>query len=163
MVAGSTTHIHPVSDTNHFLTRTAVRRWLDERKDMPVRRVLLPLDDWCLCQPAFASALDLALQTKAELVLLRVRGRDDALSGPDEDQEQVFVALKGLHAQMQQHTVSYSIDTLAGQTADSLVDYSAAHNIDLIVMADDMVIDPVDNPELSCGRATCPTLMIRGN
>ena len=112
----------------------------------------------------FATGLEKARQSMAELVLLQLN-RDDPADDDCFGQENIFSTLRGLQSQLQQLPVKVSIDTAVGVRAESIADYAKSHGIDLIVISDDQVQSADDKNVIDTLKAinACPTHVVRKN
>jgi nucleotide-binding universal stress UspA family protein len=106
----------------------SARQLLNSPEHHHFQRLLLPFDSHFLAEPGLDTLLDVTCQEQSDLILLHV-GREAELN-----EEGLFTVLRGLQAQTQQRLPSVTIDSMATNTAVSLLDYAHEHAIDLIVL-----------------------------
>jgi hypothetical protein len=106
----------------------SARQLLNSPEHHHFQRLLLPFDSHFWAESGLDSLLDVTQQEQSELILLHV-GQEAELG-----EEGLFTALRGLQAQTQQRLPSVIIDSMAENTAVSLLDYAHEHAIDLIVL-----------------------------
>ena len=102
---------------------------LKEETAVPHKRLLLPFSDVDTLAQAMDSALQMASDSSAELILLRVCHHK-----PLAEREDIFSELKGIQARSQLHAVPITIDTTVDVSAKSIARYARAHDIDLVVV-----------------------------
>ncbi len=110
------------------------------------QRILVPLDGSQLAESALEPALVLAQALPAELVLLRVvnpahltletttmRQQSDYLENHDREETEAY--MQQIQASLTGQPVVIHTDIVKGSTAETIIDYAAAHRFDLIVMS----------------------------
>lgn len=143
------------------------------------RRILVPLDGSQLAEKALEPALTLALKLPAELVLLRVvnpahlafetatmKQQSDYLESHDLAETEAY--MQEIRASLVGHPVTVQTAVVKGPIAETIIDYAAAHRLDLIVMSSHgrsglgrWVYGSVAEKVLR--GATCATMVIRGS
>jgi nucleotide-binding universal stress UspA family protein len=109
-----------------------------KEKEEQHRMVVVPFETLNLSPRTFEWALNTAQATLAELVFLCVRPPEQSMRYADEG-EHLFSDLKGLQAQIQNCTVPVSIETVAGSTAQLVLDYVEETRAEIIVIPGDPV------------------------
>lgn len=117
---------HDVAPSPHIFASIDVLR---QKTAVPHKRLLLPFSDASKLAQTMDSALQMASDTSAELILLRVCHQK-----PLADREDIYSELKGIQARSQLHSVPITIDTTVDASAKSIARYARAHNIDLVVV-----------------------------
>ena len=102
---------------------------LKQETAVPHKRLLLPFSDINKLAQAMDSALQMASDSAAELILLRVCHQK-----PLAEREDIFSELRGIQARSQLHTVPVTIDTTVDVSAKSIARYARTHDIDLVVL-----------------------------
>lgn len=110
-----------------FVSLDAVRR----ETAVSHKRLLLPYADIGKLAETIDPAMQMASDTAAELILLRVCHRQ-----PLAEREDIFSELKGIQARSQLHNVALKIDTTVGESAESIAQYASAHAVDLVLVAE---------------------------
>jgi nucleotide-binding universal stress UspA family protein len=103
---------------------------LREETAVSHKRLLLPFSDVAQLAQAMDSALQMASDASAELILLRVCHQQKPLA----EREDIFSELKGIQARSQLHNVPITIDTTMDASAKSIARYARAHDVDLVVV-----------------------------
>jgi hypothetical protein len=102
---------------------------LKQEAAVPHKRLLLPFSDIDKLAQAMDSALQMASDSSAELILLRVCHQK-----PLAEREDIFSELKGIQARSQLHDVAITIDTTVDASAKSIARYARAHDVDLVLV-----------------------------
>ena len=110
-----------------FASLEALRR----ESAVPHKRLLLPYADIGRLAQTIDPALQMASDTAAELILLRVCHHQ-----PLSEREDIFSELKGIQARSQLHDVSVKIDTTVGSSAQSIAQYAHSHAVDLVMVSE---------------------------
>jgi K+-sensing histidine kinase KdpD len=97
------------------------------------RMLLVPFEPPNLSSQLFESALSVAQQKSAELVLLCVRPPGGAMWYSQED-EHLFSDLKGLQARLGGRSVPVKIETVAGAIAQLVLEYTIENDTDMIMI-----------------------------
>lgn len=95
------------------------------------KRLLLPYADIGKLIEMIDPALQMASDTEAELILLRV-----CHHLPLADREDIFSELKGIQARSQLHNIPVKIDTTVGSSASSIAQYASSHAVDLVMVTE---------------------------
>jgi hypothetical protein len=96
-------------------------------------KVLLPFENRSRLDQALDSALSLAGQMSAEIVLLRVNPKTGPLT-PDTPSGCLFSELKALQMQLADCGLPVTIETMPGSLADAIADYSELAGEDYVVV-----------------------------
>ena len=131
---------------------------LKQKTAVPHKRLLLPFSDVDTLAPVMDSALQMASDSSAELILLRVCHQK-----PLAEREDLFSELKGIQARSQLHAVSITIDTTVDASAKSIARYARAHDIDLVVVpeGDKRLQDASDKiAQQVLRRAHCDSVLV---
>ena len=131
---------------------------LKQKTAVPHKRLLLPFSDVDTLAPVMDSALQMASDSSAELILLRVCHQK-----PLAEREDLFSELKGIQARSQLHAVSITIDTTVDASAKSIARYARAHDIDLVVVpeGDKRLQDASDKiAQQVLRRAQCDSVLV---
>ncbi|HET9223488.1 MAG TPA: universal stress protein, partial [Roseiflexaceae bacterium] len=127
-----------------FVVRGSAQPLIGERS---LRRILVPLDGSALAQQALPLAVELAMSTRAELILLTVQAPrlGDSLDGvssyPHSDEllaalrDRVLGELGDLADELCQQQVPIIPVAAEGFPAEAIIDEAARRHVDLIVMA----------------------------
>ena len=117
---------HETTPSPHIFASLDV---LKQKTAVSHKRLLLPFSDVDNLAQAMDSALQMASDSSAELILLRVCHQK-----PLAEREDIFSELKGIQARSQLHAVPVTIDTTVDVSAKSIARYARAHDIDLVVV-----------------------------
>lgn len=104
---------------------------LRQETAVPHKRLLLPYADISKLAEMIGPAMQMASDTEAELIFLRV-----CHHLPLAEREDIFSELKGIQARSQLHNISVKIDTTVGSSAKSIAKYARAHAVDLVMVAE---------------------------
>lgn len=106
------------------------------------KHILVPLDGSELAEEALLPALSIAQLMQASLTLIRVippfvREVDEQYTAAATDilQEKAGAYLLTVHEQLTAVHVPVTIKLAAGAVAETIIEYAAAHGIDLIVLS----------------------------
>ncbi len=95
------------------------------------KRLLLPYADVDKLSETIDPALQMACDSDAELILLRV-----CHHLPLAKREDIFSELKGIQARSQLHNIAITIDTTVDKSARSIAQYARSHDVDLVMVAE---------------------------
>ena len=104
---------------------------LREETAVSHKRLLLPYADIGKLAETMNPALEIASDTAAELIFLRVCHHQ-----PLAEREDIFSELKGIQARSQLHDIAVTIDTAVGESAQSIAQYASSHEIDLVMVTE---------------------------
>lgn len=121
------------------------------------KRVLLPFTHASYLVQTLESALQRAETMSAELLLLRVCPTAES-SPPLPDEESLYTELRGLQAQLQNHTAH--LDSITGPIARSIASYAGLHRVDLILLFEEDVKEGLPLFERVARRASCETMLL---
>lgn len=127
--------------TRHLMNWTGGEepiRLLQSQEKRGPDMILVPFEPSKLAPGLFKSAVDMARETAAELVLLCVRSPDEVLHQVQEC-EHLYSNLKGLQAQLQARDIRVKIETVVGPVAKFVLDYADRHGAEMIVIPGQVV------------------------
>lgn len=95
--------------------------------------ILVPFREADLSTQIFEPAMRQAEETSSELILLCVRAPGQSMWYQNED-EHLFVGLRGLQAQLQRRSIRARIETVVGPVAQFVLDYADRYDVDMIMI-----------------------------
>ncbi len=95
--------------------------------------ILVPFREADLSTQIFEPAMRRAEETSSELILLCVRAPGQSMWYQNED-ERLFIGLRGLQAQLQRRSILARIETVVGAVAQFVLDYADRYEVDMIMI-----------------------------